>query len=92
MGYEELMQKDAEVRLIIQGVGLFDIRDSSDCWVTLFFSRAAIETYEPALFTRLHMMLPLVKLRRCPAIGAFCLEPFCAAFVRLLCCSSRSLL
>lgn len=52
-----LIQEDAEVRPIIQDVGLFGVRDSSDCWVTLFFSRAAIETYEPALFTRLHMML-----------------------------------
>ena len=83
MFYEEHMHEDAEVRLIIQGVGFFDVRDLSDCWVTLF-SCAAIETYEPALITRLHMMLLLLKLQRCPTIVAFCLKPFCAASVLLL--------
>ncbi len=41
MFYEEHLHEDAEVRLIIQGVGFFDVRDPFDRWVRLF-SRAAI--------------------------------------------------
>jgi hypothetical protein len=33
MFYEEHMHEDAEVRLIVQGVGFFDIRNDSDDWV-----------------------------------------------------------
>ena len=33
MFYEEHMHEDAEVRLIVQGVGFFDVRNNSDDWV-----------------------------------------------------------